>query len=321
MNIMNKSKNKELITLIVPCYNEQESLPTFYEEANKMTNKMKNVDFEFLFVNDGSKDNTLKIIKELSKKDKRVRYISFSRNFGKEGAMYAGLENSKGDYVAIMDADMQDPPEMIIKMYDIIKKEKYDCVALCTSSHDDYTFLRKFFTNCWYKLIGLISSTKQVPGARDFRLMKRKMVDSIINMGEYNRYSKGIFSFVGFDTKWIDYKAPDRVAGESKFNFIKLFKYAMEGILAFSTMPLVISAFVGILFCIASFIAIIFIIIKTLIYGDPVGGWPSLACIIFFVSGVQLFFLGVIGMYLSKTYLEVKKRPIYIIKETEETED
>lgn len=313
-------KSKELITLIVPCYNEQESLPTFYKEADKLTTKLKNVDFEFLFVNDGSKDNTLKIIRDLAKKDKRVRYISFSRNFGKEGAMYAGLENSRGDYVAIMDADMQDPPEMVEKMYNLIKSDGYDCVALCTSSHKGYSFLRKLFTNWWYKIIGIISSTKQVPGARDFRLMKRKMVDSIINMQEYNRYSKGIFSFVGFETKWIDYEAPDRVAGESKFNFIKLFKYALEGILAFSTMPLVMSAFVGILFCLIAFIAIIVIIIKTLVFGDPVGGWPSLACIIIFVSGVQLFFLGIIGMYLSKTYLEVKKRPIYITKETEEDE-
>ena len=233
--------------------------------------------------------------------------------------MYAGLENSKGNYVAIMDADLQDPPEMLEEMYEIVKKENYDCVALCTSSHQGYSFLRKILTNCWYKLIGIISSTKQVPGARDFRLMNRKMVDSIINMHEYNRYSKGIFSFVGFDTKWIDYEAPKRVAGESKFNFIKLFKYALEGILAFSTTPLIISAFVGIIFCLVAFITILIIIFKTIVFGDPVGGWPSLACIIIFVSGVQLFFLGIIGMYLSKTYLEVKKRPIYIVKETEES--
>lgn len=312
-------KKKELISLIVPCYNEQESILKYYQETDKITKKINTVDFEFLFINDGSKDNTLKLIKELSKNDKRVRYISFSRNFGKEGAMYAGLENSKGNYVAIMDADLQDPPEMLEEMYEIVKKENYDCVALCTSSHQGYSFLRKILTNCWYKLIGIISSTKQVPGARDFRLMNRKMVDSIINMHEYNRYSKGIFSFVGFDTKWIDYEAPKRVAGESKFNFIKLFKYALEGILAFSTTPLIISAFVGIIFCLVAFITILIIIFKTIVFGDPVGGWPSLACIIIFVSGVQLFFLGIIGMYLSKTYLEVKKRPIYIVKETEES--
>ncbi len=314
---MKNKEEKEKISIVVPCYNEEESLPIFYKEINRVSKEMKNVDFELLFINDGSKDKTLSILRDLSKKDNRVRYISFSRNFGKEAGMYAGLSNATGDYVAIMDADMQDPPVMVKEMYKSIKEEGYDCVALYTSSHDDYTILRKFFTKCWYKLIGAISSTPQVPGARDFRLMKRKMVDAIVDMGEYNRYTKGIFSFVGFDTKWIDYKAPDRVAGKSKFNFIKLFKYALEGILAFSTMPLVLSAFVGIIFCLISFIAIIVIIVKTVAFGDPVSGWPSLACLIIFMGGIQLFFLGIIGMYLSKTYLEVKKRPIYIAKETE----
>ena len=231
--------------------------------------------------------------------------------------MYAGFCNAKGDYITTMDADMQDPPSMIKTMYESIKNEGYDCVALCSPKHGDYSPLRKFFTNCWYKLIGKISSTPQVPGARDFRLMKRKVVDSIISMQEYNRYSKGIFSFVGFNTKWIEYETPERVAGNSKFNFWKLFKYALEGILAFSTTPLVISAFVGLIFCLIAFVAVIVIIVKTLAFGDPVGGWPSLACIIMFVSGIQLLFLGVIGMYLSKLYLEVKKRPVYIIDETE----
>lgn len=308
---------KEVISIVVPCYNEEESLPIFYEAINKVSKEMKNVIFDFLFINDGSRDNTLNILRELSKKDNRVRYISFSRNFGKEAGMYAGLSNAIGDYVAIMDADMQDPPEMVKEMYKTIKEDGYDCVALCSPSHEGYSLIRKIFTNCWYKLIGVISSTPQVPGARDFRLMKRKMVDAIVEMAEYNRYSKGIFSFVGFDTKWIDYTAPDRVAGETKWNFWKLFKYALEGITAFSTTPLVLSAFIGMIFCIIAFIAIVFIIVKTLVWGDPVGGWPSLACIIIFVSGLQLFFLGVFGMYLSKTYLEVKKRPIYIIKETE----
>lgn len=309
---------KEKISIIVPCYNEEESLPIFYEEINKVSQKLKNVEFEFLFINDGSKDKTIDILRNLSKTDKRIRYISFSKNFGKEAGMYAGLENATGNYVAVMDADMQDPPEMVIEMYNSIKKEDYDCIALCSPSHEGYSRVRKFFTNCWYKLIAKISATPQVPGARDFRLMKRKMVDAIVNMAEYNRYSKGIFSFVGFDTKWIEYTAPDRVAGESKWSFWKLFKYALEGILAFSTTPLVLSALIGIIFCLIAFIAIIVIIIKTIIYGDPVGGWPSLACIVIFVSGVQLFFLGIIGMYLSKTYLEVKKRPIYIVKETEQ---
>lgn len=315
------SMKKEKISIVVPCYNEEESLPIFYQEITKIAKEMKKVDFEFLFINDGSKDNTLNILKELSKKDERVRFISFSRNFGKEGGMYAGLENATGDYVAIMDVDMQDPPEMIKIMYHDIKEQGYDCVALCSPKHKNYGILRRFLTSCWYKIIGKISSTPQVPGAREFRLMKRKMVNAILSMKEYNRYSKGIFSFVGFNTKWIEYEAPDRVAGKSKYSIIKLFKYAFEGILAFSTTPLVISAIIGIIFCLIAFIAIIVIIIKTLIFGDPVGGWPSLACMIIFVSGVQLFFLGVIGMYMSKLYLEVKKRPIYITSETEKDKE
>lgn len=309
---------KEKISIIVPCYNEEESLPIFYKEINRVSKEMNYLNFEFVFINDGSKDNTLKILRNLSKKDARVRYISFSRNFGKEAGMYAGLSNATGDYAAIMDADMQDPPMMLKEMYQSLKIDKYDCVALYTKSHDDYTLIRRFFTKCWYKIIDTISSTPQVPGARDFRLMKRKMVDAIIDMGEYNRYIKGIFSFVGFNTKWIEYKTPNRIAGKSKFSIFKLFKYGMEGILAFSTKPLVISAFLGLLFCLISFISIIVIIVKTLIFGDPVSGWPSLACLIIFMGGTQLFFLGIIGMYLSKTYLEVKKRPLYIVKETEE---
>lgn len=308
---------KDKISIIVPCYNEEESLPLFYEEINKVSLRMKNVIFEFLFINDGSVDSTLDILKKLAKGDKRVKYISFSRNFGKEAGMYAGLCNAVGDYVAIMDADMQDPPGMIEEMYSSIINEGYDCVALYSSSHDDYSFFRRFFTKCWYKTVDLMFSTKYVPGARDFRLMKRRMVDAVISVGEYNRYTKGIFSFVGFNTKWIDYKAPDRIRGKSKFNLKKLFKYALEGILAFSTAPLVLAAFLGIVFCLIAFLAILIIIIKTLVFGDPVNGWPSLACIIIFMGGIQLFFLGVIGMYLSKAYLEVKKRPIYIIKETE----
>ena len=309
--------SKEKISIIVPFYNEEEALPIFYKEINRVSKEMKNVDFEFLFINDGSRDKTLDILRDLSKNDKRVRFISFSRNFGKEAGMYAGLENATGDYVAIMDADMQDPPEMVKTMYDSIQNEGYDCVALYTKNHKDYSFIRKFFTKCWYKLIGMISSTPQVPGARDFRLMKRKMVDAIISMGEYNRYSKGIFSFVGFNTKWIDYTAPGRVAGVTKWSFWKLFKYALEGILAFSTTPLILAALVGLIFCLIAFMVIIFIIVKTIVWGDPVSGWPSLACIVIFVGGLQLFFFGIMGMYMSKLYLEVKKRPIYIISETE----
>ena len=313
-----KEKNKR-ISLVIPCFNEEESIPLFYEEVDKVSKKMKEVTFEMIFINDGSKDKTLEILRDLSKKDKRVRYISFSRNFGKEAGMYAGLEAVTGDYAAIMDADMQDPPEKLIEMYEIITKEDYDCVALYTESHKGYNFIRKGLTNCWYKLIDKISDSHQVPGARDFRLMTRQMVDSIIEMKEYNRYTKGMFGFVGYQTKWLSYNAPDRVAGTSKFNLRKLFKYAMEGIMAFSTTPLILAAYVGLLFCLIAFIAILVIIVKTLIWGDPTSGWPSMACIIMFVSGVQLFFLGIIGMYLSKIYLEVKHRPVYIVKETEKT--
>lgn len=310
--------SKEKISIIVPCYNEEESLPIFYKEIDKISKGMKVVDFEFLFINDGSRDKTLNILREMAKKDKRVRYISFSRNFGKEAGMWAGLENANGDYVAIMDADMQDPPSKVKEMYDILSKDKeYDCVGLYTVDHKDYSFFRRICTNIWYKLIAKISDNRQVPGVRDFRLMRRQMVDAILEMKEYNRYTKGIFSFVGFNTKWLEFKTGDRVAGTSKFNFWKLFKYALEGIVSFSTAPLVLSAIIGVIFCFIAFVAILVIIIKTLAFGDPVSGWPSLACIVIFVSGVQLFFLGVIGMYLSKTYLEVKNRPIYIVKETE----
>ena len=279
---------------------------------------MKEFIFEFLFINDGSRDKTLEILRNMAKKDDRVRYISFSRNFGKEAGMWAGLENATGDYVAIMDADMQDPPSKIKEMYNIlVTKKDYDCVGLYTVNHKDYSFFRKLCTNIWYKIIAKVSNNRQVPGVRDFRLMRRPMVNAVLEMKEYNRYTKGIFSFVGFNTFWIEFETGDRVAGTSKYSFWKLFKYAMEGIVSFSTTPLVLSALIGLLFCLVAFILLIVIIVKTLVWGDPVSGWPSLACIVVFFSGIQLFFLGVIGMYLSKTYLEVKKRPIYIVKETE----
>lgn len=309
---------KEKISIIVPCYNEEESLPIFYKEIDRISKDMKEVIFEFLFINDGSRDKTLEILRNMAKKDDRVRYISFSRNFGKEAGMWAGLENATGDYVAIMDADMQDPPSKIKEMYNIlVTKKDYDCVGLYTVNHKDYSFFRKLCTNIWYKIIAKISNNRQVPGVRDFRLMRRPMVNAVLEMKEYNRYTKGIFSFVGFNTFWIEFETGDRVAGTSKYSFWKLFKYAMEGIVSFSTTPLVLSALIGLLFCLVAFILLIVIIVKTLVWGDPVSGWPSLACIVVFFSGIQLFFLGVIGMYLSKTYLEVKKRPIYIVKETE----
>lgn len=309
---------KEKISIIVPCYNEEESLPIFYKEIDRISKDMKEVIFEFLFINDGSRDKTLEILRNMAKKDDRVRYISFSRNFGKEAGMWAGLENATGDYVAIMDADMQDPPSKIKEMYNIlVTKKDYDCVGLYTVNHKDYSFFRKLCTNIWYKIIAKVSNNRQVPGVRDFRLMRRPMVNAVLEMKEYNRYTKGIFSFVGFNTFWVEFETGDRVAGTSKYSFWKLFKYAMEGIVSFSTTPLVLSALIGLLFCLVAFILLIVIIVKTLVWGDAVSGWPSLACIVVFFSGIQLFFLGVIGMYLSKTYLEVKKRPIYIVKETE----
>lgn len=307
---------KKKISIVVPCFNEEQALPLFYNEIVKVSTKMKYVDFEYLFINDGSKDDTLSLIKNYAKKDKRVKYISFSRNFGKEAAILAGLEHSKSDYVAMMDADLQDPPELLEEMYSLIKEDMYDCVATRRVNRKGEPPIRSFFARMFYKVINKMSDIEMVDGARDYRLMTRQVADAIISMKEYNRYSKGIFSFVGFDTKWLEYENRERVAGETKWSFWNLFIYALEGITAFSTLPLMFSAILGFVFCIISFILIIIIILKTLILGDPVSGWPSLVCIIFFLSGIQLFSIGVIGQYLSKTYLETKKRPIYIIKET-----
>ena len=304
----------DLITLVVPCFNEEETIPLFYKEINKIINKI-NVEFEIMFVDDGSTDKTLDVIKKYAKNDKKIRYISFSRNFGKEAAMLAGLEYSRGDYVTIMDVDLQDPPSLIQKMYQILKNEDYDCVGTRRVNRKGEPVIRSFFAKNFYKLINKMSKTEMVDGARDFRLMTRQMVNSILQMKEYNRYSKGLFSFVGFKTKWLEYENVERVAGKTKWNFWKLLIYAIDGILAFTTGPLIISALIGILFCLISFIAIIIIIIKTLCFGDPVGGWPSMVCIIFFVSGIQLFCIGIMGAYLSKMYMEIKKRPVYIIKE------
>ena len=307
----------EKISIIVPCYNEEEAMPLFYDEIIKTASTFDKVDFEFIFVNDGSRDRTLEVARDLAKKDKRVRYISFSRNFGKEAAMLAGLEYSVGDYVAIMDADLQDPPSMLHEMYDGIKNEGYDCVATRRVSRKGEPPIRSFFAKCYYKLINKISDTEIVDGARDYRLMSRQMVDSILSLKEYNRFSKGIFSWVGYNTKWLEYKNVERVAGTTKWSFWKLFLYSLESIVAFSTVPLAISSIIGILFFLISMIMIVFIVVRTLTFGDPVAGWPSLVCILFFVSGVQLFCVGIIGQYLSKLYLEVKGRPVYIVKETE----
>ena len=305
------------ISIIIPCYNEEQTIPFFYKEINKVSKSIK-ADFEFIFVNDGSKDNTISIIKNYSQKDKRIKYINFSRNFGKEAAMYAGLEYSSGDYVAIMDADLQDPPTLLPEMLNILEntEDGYDCVGTRRVTRKGEPPIRSFFARMFYKLINKISKIEMVDGARDYRLMKRQMVNAILELKEYNRYSKGLFQFVGFNTKWLEYENIERVAGETKWSFWKLFIYALEGIIAFSTAPLAISSIVGIIFCLISFILILIIIVKTLIVGDPTSGWPSLVCIIFFVSGIQLFCIGIIGQYLSKTYLETKNRPIYILKDT-----
>ncbi len=306
----------EKISIIVPCYNEEKALPLFYEELMKNIKDFpKKIEFEILFINDGSKDKTLQIIKELNKKDNQIKYISFSRNFGKEAAIYAGLENATGDYITLMDADLQDPPSLLKEMYKSVTEEDFDAVGTRRVNRKGEPIIRSFFAKLFYKLINKMTNFENVDGARDYVFMKRIVVDAIISLKEYNRYSKGLFSFVGFKVKWLEYKNVPRVAGETKWSFWKLTKYALEAITAFSTAPLVFSSIIGLFFCMVSFLLIIAIIFKTLILGDPTSGWPSLVCIIFMVSGIQLFSLGIIGQYLSKTYLEVKQRPIYIIRE------
>lgn len=307
---------KEKISVIVPCYNEEEALPYFYDAIINTAEQMNDFDFEFIFVNDGSKDRTLELSKQLAKKDHRVKYVSFSRNFGKEAAIYAGLENSTGDYCVLMDADLQDPPALLPEMMKAIQKEGYDSAATRRVTRKGEPPIRSFFARMFYKIINKISDADIVDGARDYRLMKRDMVNTILDMKEYNRFSKGIFGWIGYDTKWIEFENVERVAGETKWSFWKLFKYSLEGITAFSIAPLQIASIFGILFSLVAFVMIIVIIIRTLVFGDPVSGWPSLVCIIMLIGGVQLLSIGILGQYLSKTYLETKKRPIYIAKET-----
>ena len=303
-----------LISLIVPCYNEQEALPIFYEESTKVLAGM-NCEYEFLFVNDGSKDATLSILKGLAEKDKHVTYLSFSRNFGKEAAMYAGFTNARGDYVAVMDADMQDPPALLPQMFAMLASGEFDSVATRRVNREGEPPIRSWFARQFYRIINRISDADIVDGARDFRLMKREMVDAIVEMGEYNRFSKGIFGWIGFRTYWLPYENVNRVAGETKWNFWKLFLYSIDGIIGFSTFPLAIASVVGVLFCVVAFILILFFFFKTLIWGDPVAGFPATICIILLLGGIQLFCVGILGQYLSKTYLETKKRPIYIARE------
>lgn len=306
----------KLLSVIVPCYNEQEAMPIFYNEIIKIAEKMKDsVDFEVIFVDDGSKDSTLQVARNLNSKDNRIKYVSFSRNFGKEAAMYAGLEKAKGDFVAIMDVDLQDPPELLIDMYNGVVSEGYDCVATRRVTRKGEPPIRSFFAKCFYSLINKISKTEVVDGARDYRLMTRQMVASILSLKEYNRFSKGVFSWVGYKTKWLEYENVERVAGETKWSFWNLLLYSLDGIIAFSTAPLAIASIAGMIFCVLAFVLICVIVAKTLIWGDPVAGYPSLICSIMFIGGIQLFCIGILGQYLSKTYLETKNRPIYISKE------
>ncbi|MFR8237068.1 MAG: glycosyltransferase family 2 protein [Dorea sp.] len=313
----------DLISVIVPCYNEEVSLPFFYKEIQKVISHMQErypVEFELLFVDDGSRDDTLSIIKSFASKDPKIKYLSFSRNFGKESAILAGLEHATGDYVALMDADLQDPPSLLTQMYETIKEGTYDCIGTKRVDRKGEPPIRSFFARCFYKLINKISKTSIVDGARDFRLMTRQMTDAILNMPEYNRFSKGIFGWVGFKTKWLEYTNVERVAGSTKWSFWSLFLYSLDGIVAFSTIPLSIASILGILFLFIALIFIIVIIVKTLIWGDPVAGYPSMMCVICLLGGLQLFSIGILGQYLSKTYLEVKHRPIYIIKESNTAE-
>ena len=304
-----------MISLIVPCYNEQDSLPIFYSELMKVVSNI-NQGYELILINDGSEDRTLEIMRELAYKDPDVKYHSFSRNFGKEAAMYAGFCNAKGDYVAVMDADMQDPPSLLPKMLKIIESGEYDSVATRRVDRNGEPKIRSWFAKKFYKIINKISDADIVDGARDFRLMKREMVDAIVEMGEYNRFSKGIFGWIGFNTYWLPYQNIERVAGETSWNFWKLLKYAISGIINFSQVPLMISAWFGIIMTIVGFISLLFVAIRRMIFGDAVAGWASLVCVIIFIGGIQLFCIGIMASYISKMYLEVKKRPHYIIAES-----
>lgn len=300
------------ISIIVPCYNEEETVQIFNEEIKKV---ISNYEYEIIFVDDGSSDNTLKIIKNISEEDEHIKYLSFSRNFGKEAAIFAGLDKSRGDYVVIMDVDLQDPPRLIPKMYDVLEQDEYDCVRTRRTTRKGEPIIRSFFADLFYKLINKFSKVKIVNGARDFIMMKRSMADSILALPEYNRFSKGLFSWVGFKTKWLEYENEQRSAGTTKWSFWKLFLYSIEGIVAFTTAPLAIATVMGLLFCLISFLLIIFIFVRTMIWGDPTSGWPSMICIISLIGGIQLFCLGIMGEYISKIYLESKNRPIYIIRE------
>lgn len=306
----------KLLSVIVPCYNEEESVGLFYEELTKNDPyfAQKEIELELLYIDDGSADRTVEEVRKLRDRDERVHLVSFSRNFGKEAAMFAGMEHSKGDYVVIMDVDLQDPPSLLPQMLEGIGEE-YDSVATRRVSRKGEPPVRSFFARMFYRLMKKISKTEIMDGARDYRLMTRQMVNAILSMKEYNRFTKGIFGWVGFRTKWLEYENVERTKGETKWNFWKLFVYSLDGITAFSTVPLMIASVAGVLFCFLAFVMIVFIIVRKLVFGDPVSGWPSLVCIMLFLSGVQFFCTGILGQYLAKTYMEVKRRPIYLVKE------
>lgn len=306
----------KLLSVIVPCYNEEENIRDFYDELFKNAPFFheKEIDVELIYIDDGSGDHTVDEIKKLHEEDDRVHMVSFSRNFGKEAAIYAGLQKAKGDLAVLMDADLQDPPSLLPDMYAYIE-QGYDSVATRRVTRKGEPPVRSFFARMFYRIMNKISKTEIVDGARDYRLMTRQVVNAILAMSEYNRFTKGIFGWVGYETKWLEYENIERKKGETKWSFWKLFVYSLEGITAFSTMPLTVAAVMGALFCVMAFVLIVVIIVRTLIFGDPTSGWPSMVCIILLVSGVQLFCLGIVGQYLSKTYMEVKKRPIYLVKE------
>ena len=305
-----------LLSVVVPCYNEEESVALFYSELMKHVSFLeeRHMELELLYIDDGSKDRTVEEVKQLREKDERVHLLSFSRNFGKEAALYAGLEKAKGDYVACMDADLQDPPSLLPEMFGYLP-QGYDMVATRRVTRKGEPLIRSFFARLFYRLMNRMSEAEIVDGARDFRLMTRQVADALLSMKEYNRFTKGIYGWVGFNTKWLEFDNVKRKKGETKFSFWKLFVYSLEGITSFSTAPLAFAAFMGVLFCMASFALIIFTIVRKAVFGDPTSGWPSLVCIISMISGVQLFCLGIVGQYLAKTYMEVKKRPIYLVKE------
>jgi len=311
---------RDLISLIVPCYNEQEVLPLFYKEATHWADQL-DADVEFVFIDDGSKDDTILILRDLAQKDSRVFYYSFSRNFGKEAGIYAGLCNAKGDYCVIMDADLQDPPSLLPAMYDAVKNEGYDSVATCRETRKGEPPIRSMFARLFYKIINKISEADIKDGARDFRMMNRKMVDAIVGMGEYNRFSKGIFGWVGFRTKWIPYENVERAAGVTKWSFWKLFKYSLEGIINFSTVPLSLSSWCGLFFCVLAMAVTLFFFVRQLIFGNNVEGWASTACLITFIGGLQLLCVGVLGQYVARIYSETKDRPKYILRESNRDED